>query len=248
MCTNGSRSAIVHAGEGAAHREALALEAAGGGGDGPDGAGSPAGSGASTGAGSWCRRSRRAWRGPFAAPDPGQDARYVCSNVVGPINYPAGGPAAPSARAGIDPLYPAGSWSVYESERCDRSQRPARLHPGGNDQEPHDARPHRHLPLLPSTSLLSSGATIALGTAPELVRRADLLEFDVVHQALRLQLRALVLALEGLDVTRPDGAEEIRRWFGSVLGVIRHHHHMEDDVIFPLMVAASPPPPTRTGP
>ena len=62
----------------------------------------------------------------------------------------------------------------------------------------------------PSTSLsplLPPGGTITLGAAPELVRRADLLEFDVVHQALRLQLRALVRRPPG---TRRDPLRRCR--------------------------------------
>jgi iron-sulfur cluster repair protein YtfE (RIC family) len=72
------------------------------------------------------------------------------------------------------------------------------------------------------------------------LQRDDLLMFEVMHQAMRSQSRALVFALEHFG--RPDhvGATQLRDWYGQMLATIEHHHTVEDTIFFPLLVAHAP--------
>ncbi|MCU1358623.1 MAG: hemerythrin cation binding domain protein [Acidimicrobiales bacterium] len=70
--------------------------------------------------------------------------------------------------------------------------------------------------------------------------QADLLMFDVMHQAMRTQSRALAVALGALDPTDRAGAEELQAWYTQMLAGIEHHHTVEDTIFFPMMVAHDP--------
>lgn len=78
------------------------------------------------------------------------------------------------------------------------------------------------------------------------LERDDLLLYDVLHQALRFQLRAFERTVtelvqgadQSLDGDRRDGVAELRRWLDQVRDVVRHHHRIQDDRIRPLLADA----------
>ena len=76
--------------------------------------------------------------------------------------------------------------------------------------------------------------------ALDLVTRDDLFMFDVLHQAMRLQSRALCAALRALDPEDRDTPGQLVAWFANVLVAIEHHHQAEDETFFPLAAAHDP--------
>lgn len=77
----------------------------------------------------------------------------------------------------------------------------------------------------------------ATDPALDLVTQHDLFMFEVMHQAMRRQSRALCAALRALDPEDRATPGQLVTWFGHVLTTIEHHHTVEDTVFFPLMVA-----------
>jgi hemerythrin-like domain-containing protein len=70
--------------------------------------------------------------------------------------------------------------------------------------------------------------------------RDDLLMFEVMHQAMRSQSRALVLALQTMSPTDAGAACELAEWYAQMFAGIEHHHTVEDTIFFPMMVAHHP--------
>ena len=86
----------------------------------------------------------------------------------------------------------------------------------------------------PATSSPNAGKIV------EGLQRDDLFMFDLMHRAMRIHIRSLARAIDGLVPGDAAGARQLQDWYAHVESEIVFHHSVEDDIYFPGIVASVP--------